>query len=267
MLNGLSVLIACEDINIYTPLTEELKLESITTIQSPADCMSIEISILRYEPDILLLDADELDFVQLQRLLKNIDLLEKKPYILAISSYEDSDKDNELLSNGVAECIKAPFVMSDLYRLIKDYKDSIPVDKSRLYSEINKNINDMLTLFRLHSGIQGYNYIRKAIFISILNNNSKLNFSKNIYPEIAQTFDTNTACVEWAIRSAISRAWKLTADNVKYFFFPLSKLKNHSKPTNNEFITTLANIIHNEFAELIDKSAKQADIENCSSPS
>ena len=260
------VLIACSSFDMYSPLTEQLNLEAIKTIQSPDDCISIEIAILKHEPDILLLETDSPDFQQLQRLLKNIGLMKKKPYILALSSYEDSYKDKELLSCGVAKCIKTPFVMSDLYRLIKDYIDHSPIDKDQLYTEINRSINDLLTLFQLHSGIHGYNYLRKAIFISTLNSNKKLNFSRKIYPEIAVTYETNPACVEWAIRSAINRAWKNTDDNIKAYFFSTGKLKNHNKPTNNEFIITLSKTVYNEYADLIEESANQ-NSENCTNPS
>lgn len=261
------VLISCENFDSYISLAEQLNLNTIDTIHSPADCMSTEIAIVKHEPDIVLLETDRIEHEGLQRLLKNIALLKKKPYILSLSSYENPSTDRELLSLGVARCIAAPYVMSDIYTYIMDYIRQIPVDKDLIHAEINRSINDMLTLFHLHSGIQGYGYLRKAIFISALNKKPRLNFSKTVYPEIAKCFDTSPACVEWAIRSAINKAWIHSDQSIKDYFFENTKLKNHTKPTNNEFIVTLGCIIYNEYADIIEKLLKQTDNEHCSSPS
>lgn len=266
MLTKSSILIATDNINMYECLIQQLDLSDIDTNQSPTDCISIEIAVLRHEPDIVIIERDNNDMEELQRLVKNILLMKKKPYIFTLSSYEDSYENQVLLSSGVSKCISIPFVLSDLYNTIQKYINMTPVDTVQLNSEINKSITDLLAAFHLHSGIQGYNYLRKALIITIMNCKSKPNFSKEVYPEIADTFETNVACVEWSIRSAINKAWNKTDQNVKDFFFPANTLKNHAKPTNNEFITLIGDLIKDEYIDYIQKIDSQYNDENYSSP-
>ena len=266
MFSKSSVLIASKDFTTYESLIEQLDAAKAKVIQTQAECLSIEIEAVKHEPDIIIIETDGIDFSELKRLIKNILLLKNSTYIFTLSSYERLNTMQGLMSLGVTKCMTIPYVLSDLYEAIQNCILMNPIDISHIHSEIYKSIHDMLALFNLHSGVQGYSYLRKALFMCILNKNAKLNFSKEVYPEIAKKFDTNPACVEWAIRSAISRAWKRTEINIKALFFSKEKLKNHNKPTNNEFIHTLGNYIRNEYYELIDKLPSDNKNTNCSSP-
>ncbi|MGN0601231.1 MAG: sporulation initiation factor Spo0A C-terminal domain-containing protein [Oscillospiraceae bacterium] len=253
MFSNISILIAAKDFNSHKKLIEHFKSCGGTVNICNAECIKVEIEVLKHEPDILILQTDDIPFSDLERLIKNISLLNKSPSVFTLSSYEDSYANQKLISLGVVKCITYPYILTELADTIYNYIKSAPVDTDVILAETNKNINNFLMLMGFHSGMQGFGFLRKAILTFVLNRNKKINFSKNLYPEIAEYFNTTPQCVEWGIRSAISKAWSKADSGIKVLFFDTEKLKNHSKPTNLEFITTAGNYILLECRELIEK--------------
>ena len=88
--------------------------------------------------------------------------------------------------------------------------------------------------------VKGYQYLREAI-IMVVNNIDLLNkVTKNLYPDIAEKYNTTSAGVERAIRHAIEVAWeRAKIDNVDNIFgYTVSPVRG--KPTNSEFIAIIA---------------------------
>ena len=64
--------------------------------------------------------------------------------------------------------------------------------------------------------------------------------TKEIYPEIASRFDTTASRVERAIRHAIEVSWSRGDYELMEEIFGHSVDYDRAKPTNSEFIATLA---------------------------
>lgn len=90
--------------------------------------------------------------------------------------------------------------------------------------------------------------------------NGKFNFSKDIYPKIAEKYEISAASVERAIRVSISNSWKRTNENIRRMFFNRNSLKNYNKPTNSEFILTISDYIKSEFSDFLDEVKKEKEL-------
>ena len=88
--------------------------------------------------------------------------------------------------------------------------------------------------------IKGYHYLRDAILMVINEINLLGAVTKELYPMIAQKYQTTSSRVERAIRHAIELAWD--RGNVemmtKYFGYTINL--ERGKPTNSEFIAMVA---------------------------
>ena len=88
--------------------------------------------------------------------------------------------------------------------------------------------------------IKGYQYLRDAIILVINEVNLLGAVTKELYPMIAEKYDTTPSRVERAIRHAIELAWdRGNTDMIsRYFGYTINLEKG--KPTNSEFIAMVA---------------------------
>ena len=103
--------------------------------------------------------------------------------------------------------------------------------------------NDITTMLRELSfmpNYSGFNYIREAVKMVVAMGDDVMCVSKSIYPVIAKRSGTTITSVEHSIRTAITRAWKLTDDSCKLEIFGTYALREGWTPTNSELIYVLA---------------------------
>lgn len=110
------------------------------------------------------------------------------------------------------------------------------VDENFLRKEITKLIHTL----GMPAHVLGYEYTREAILLALGNKEILRSITKDLYPAIAQTFNTTPSRVERAIRHAVELAWdRGDLDTIQKFFgFTVSSKKG--KPTNSEFLSALA---------------------------
>lgn len=110
------------------------------------------------------------------------------------------------------------------------------VDENFLRKEITK----LLHTLGMPTHILGYEYSREAILIALGNKGILKGMTKELYPAVAQAFNTTPSRVERAIRHAVELAWdRGDLDTIQKFFgFTVSSKKG--KPTNSEFLSALA---------------------------
>ena len=137
-----------------------------------------------------------------------------------------------------------PFDMSDLEKRINTLKELSTPNMGKVTSFIDNSlqttITKMLHELGIPSHIKGYQYIREGISILYDDPNMIGNITKKLYPELAKRYDTTTSRVERAMRHAIEVGWirsdwKMTED-----LFGQSVDFDKAKPTNSEFLVTLA---------------------------
>ena len=107
-------------------------------------------------------------------------------------------------------------------------------------NDLKQAITSLLHSLGIPSHIKGYLYIRDSINL-MYNNPSMIGaITKELYPEIALKYDTTSSRVERAIRHAIEVSWSRGDYDLMESIFGHSVDYDRAKPTNSEFIATLA---------------------------
>ncbi len=131
-----------------------------------------------------------------------------------------------------------PYTLDDLANVIDEifaYKKEKVVNYN-LESKISK----MLHSLGIPSHIKGYQYIRESILLIYNNPYIIGGITKELYPEVAEKFKTTSSRVERAIRHAIEVSWNRGDYEYMEELFGHSVDYDRAKPTNSEFIATVA---------------------------
>ena len=109
-------------------------------------------------------------------------------------------------------------------------------DQKSLEVEVTNLMHDI----GIPAHIKGYQYLRDAI-IRVVENLEVINsITKELYPKIAQMYNTTPSRVERAIRHAIEVAWGRGQVDVLNSLFGYTVNIGKGKPTNSEFIAMIA---------------------------
>ncbi len=163
--------------------------------------------------------------------------------IIVETSYNASEVIKEVADFGVNYFILKPFELTDLEKRILD-TTKIRVNSKKEIDFYNSNLQVSITKI-LHelgipSHIKGYQYIREGIGIIFDHPETIGGITKELYPELADKFDTTVSRVERAIRHAIEVSWNRGSWDLMEEIFGHSVDIDKAKPTNSEFIVTIA---------------------------
>lgn len=140
---------------------------------------------------------------------------------------------------GVSYYMLKPYNCDTLSKNIKDIVNNKNIQMVS-NKDLEQSITNLLHTLGMPSHIKGYSYIRDGI--SLLYNKPSIlgAITKELYPEIASRYDTTSSRVERAIRHAIEVSWARGDIDAMDDIFGNSVDFERAKPTNSEFIATLA---------------------------
>jgi two-component system response regulator (stage 0 sporulation protein A) len=173
--------------------------------------------------------------------------------IVVATSYNAPDVIREVSEYGVNYFILKPFELSDLEdRILNLSKDDKQENKSIdfHYNNLQISITKILHELGIPSHIKGYQYIREAIGIIYEHPETIGGITKELYPELADRFNTTVSRVERAIRHAIEVSWNRANWELMEDIFGNSVDIDKAKPTNSEFIVTIADKLKLEFRKV-----------------
>lgn len=168
--------------------------------------------------------------------------------IIVLTSYNAPDVIRKVSEYGVNYYILKPFELTELERRILESVDSLDKSSINLYhNNLQISITKMLHELGMPSHIKGYQYIREGIIM--LYNKPEIvgGITKELYPDIASKFDTTVSRVERAIRHAIEVSWNRGNWDFMEEIFGHSVDIDKAKPTNSEFIVTVADKLRLEY--------------------
>ncbi len=93
------------------------------------------------------------------------------------------------------------------------------------------------------SYLNGYNFLLEAIVETVLSEKGHIPITKELYPLIAERFNTSVGKVERTIRSAVQRIWQRVNSQKLSHYFPSASCNKGVYPTNSEFIASVADKI------------------------
>ena len=170
--------------------------------------------------------------------------------IIVATSYNAPDTIRKVSEYGVNYYVLKPFDMMDLEEKIIDTFSELDKRTINLFSNnLQKSISKLLHELGMPAHIKGYQYIREAISMVYDNPEIVGGITKELYHELATKFDTTVSRVERAIRHAIEVSWNRGDWDLMEDVFGHSVDIDKAKPTNSEFIVTLADKLRLEYVK------------------
>ncbi len=162
--------------------------------------------------------------------------------VIVETSYNTQEVIKQVSDYNVNYFILKPFELDDLESRImgiskrKDDTKTLDFYHNNLQVSITKILHEL----GIPSHIKGYQYIREGVSIIFERPETIGGITKELYSELASKFDTTVSRVERAIRHAIEVSWNRGDWELMEEIFGHSVDIDKAKPTNSEFIVTVA---------------------------
>lgn len=203
------------------------------------------------EPDVLILDLimPHLDGIGVMEEMARVNMVnDVKTIILTAFGQEEVTKrvvelganyyimkpfDLDKLVDRIHQMMNPPKGSSSGYAISKNPSTKKPID-------LNVRITEVMHHLGVPAHIKGYIYLREAIELVINDIEFLGAVTKELYPSVAEKYNTTPSRVERAIRHAIEVSWDRgnVAALSKYFGSTVSVTSG--KPTNSQFIAKIA---------------------------
>ena len=175
------------------------------------------------------------------------------PKIIVLTSYNTPEIIRKVSSMGVNYFMLKPFELPELERKILECTNEIKSSSKTIdlyHYNLQIAITNVLHELGVPSHIKGYSYIRQSITEVFFNPDVVGGITKELYPKIAEEFNTTVSRVERAIRHAIEVSWNRGNWDLMQEIFGYSVDIDKAKPTNSEFIVTVADKLRLEYANI-----------------
>ncbi|PSL43207.1 two-component system response regulator (stage 0 sporulation protein A) [Salsuginibacillus halophilus] len=253
-MNSINVCIADDNRELVQMLEEYVSAQNDMQVSGVAynghECLDL---IEEAKPDVLVLDI-------IMPHLDGLAVLEKlnerfgadRPKVMMLTAFGQEDVTKKAVNLGASYYILKPFDMDKLIANIREISgnevtvqaagggSSQILQQSQEPINLDQSITSIIHEIGVPAHIKGYMYLREAI--TMVYNDIELlgSITKELYPEIANKFNTTASRVERAIRHAIEVAWNRgNIDSLSSMFgYTVSSTK--AKPTNSEFIAMVA---------------------------
>ncbi len=196
----------------------------------------------KFEFDLMLLDLimpgkdgiAVLDYMKQNKINKKV---------IVMTSYNEPETIRDVSEYGVRYYCLKPFELEDLNNKIiqtitnKKNNDKIIELENR---DVQIQVTKLLHALGIPSHIKGYQLIRSAILMVYENPGFIGGITKELYPDLSSKFNTSVQRVERAIRHAIEVSWLRGDIDLMDEIFGHSVDIDRAKPTNSEFIVTIA---------------------------
>ncbi len=170
--------------------------------------------------------------------------------VIVLTSYNASDMIRKVSEMGIKYFILKPFELTDLEKRVIECVESDNYSNKSLdvyHNNLQISITKILHELGIPSHIKGYQYIREGVAILYERPGVVGAITKELYPDIADKYDTTVSRVERAIRHAIEVSWNRGNWDLMEEIFGHSVDIDKAKPTNSEFIVTVADKLRLEF--------------------
>jgi len=196
-------------------------------------------------PDVVILDI-------IMPHLDGIGVLEKfassaatyRPKFIVLTALGQETVTQRAVELGADYYVVKPFNFSVLANRIKQLGDGAATGTPFIAATKPRNLDVAVTNIIHEIGvpahIKGYHYLRDAILMVVEEINLLGGITKELYPMIAQKYNTTPSRVERAIRHAIELAWDRGNMEAISKFFGYTVNMAKGKPTNSEFIAMIA---------------------------
>lgn len=209
-------------------------------------------------PDLVILDIimPNLDGIGVLEELNSMNI-QPMPKVIVLSAVGQDKITQRTLELGAAYHIVKPFDLDVLIKRIREISNdevkmdesfaktnkSKPVAQFKTRYDLQTNVTDIIHEIGVPAHIKGYIYLREAISMVVNDMGLMSAVTKQLYPSIAKKYNTTANRVERAIRHAIGVACSRGNTETINTLFGCIMHNGKVKPTNSEFIATIADKI------------------------
>ncbi|HHV39019.1 MAG TPA: sporulation transcription factor Spo0A [Tepidimicrobium sp.] len=222
------------------------------------------------QPDVLILDVimPHLDGLGVLEKMRSLEL-KKRPKVLMLSAVGQDKITQRAIELGADYYVVKPFDFEVFVQRLKQVISTDGLDSRLKNSYIKMSILDEANIdtatslearitnviheIGVPAHIKGYQYLREAIIMVIQDMELLGAVTKELYPNIADVYNTTPSRVERAIRHAIEVAWTRGKIDTINKIFGYTVNTDKGKPTNSEFIAMIADKLRLEI-DMVGKS-------------
>lgn len=232
--------------------------EDFEVIGTASDGIEALDLIQKEPPDLLLLDIimPHLDGLGVLEKIQSMNL-NRKLIIVLISAIGHDNITRRAIQMGADYYVVKPFDINIFAGRLKELfftaaKTLLDDTESNVYGirdtdtiDIEVEASSLLHEFGVPANVKGYLYLRDAIMMVIDNVELLSGVTKELYPSIADKYNTTSSRVERAIRHAIEVASERSKANMSKSptLFSSTFPSHINKPSNSEFIAVLSDSI------------------------
>lgn len=218
------------------------KIEVVGVASNGAEALELVHDLT---PDILVLDIamPKIDGIGVLEKLNTSNTLRKKPSVIVLTALNKDEMTRQAMSSGANYFMVKPVDINileerilQLYNMPNSSVSYAPEKVRNLDREVTRVIQQM----GMPAHLKGYQYLRDAIIMVVDEMNLMGAVTKELYPLIAEKYNTTPSRVERAIRHAIELAWDRGNVEMINKFFGYTINMDRGKPTNSEFIAMVA---------------------------
>ncbi len=244
----LKIIVSDDSSELGQACSKAFKAYGMSVLLCPKDGKALLKAIKEHSPDVILADVfmPGLDILGVLDGIKKLKL-QNEPLVMAMSAFDNTRLEKELLDGGVDYYFLKPFdastVAERIIQLSGRKNQNLPlVIRNTAISDpqLEVMITDIMHQIGVPAHIKGYHYLREAIILSIKNTELVNSVTKLLYPTVAKNHATTASRVERAIRHAIEVAWDRGDLDVLNAYFGYTIQNERGKPTNSEFIAMIS---------------------------
>jgi len=237
-----------EKIKIYIADNEENITEYFKTkenyeiVGNAKNGVEILKEVLDAKPDFLIMEViiPEIDGFTIFEKLK-VEMKENCPKVIFISNLTHSGFVAKAMKEGASYFMVKPVLPETLEeRICELTKPNILVSTKLENRQLDEKISNIFISIGIPAHIKGYQFLREAVKLAVEKPEIIGSITKQLYPTIAERFETSSSKVERGMRHAIEVAWNRGKIENINSLFGLKIYSSNEKPTNGELIALIA---------------------------
>ena len=216
--------------------------EKYSFVGKSGEAETVISDVKKLKPDILVSEvllAGMDGFMVMQKLKEEMG--ENMPKVIFISNLSHSGFVSKAIREGASYFMVKPISIANVdQRLQEIYEDSHTTQEEKASKQLDEKIANIFISIGIPAHIKGYQFLREAVKLAVVEPEIIGSITKRLYPTIAEKFETSSSKVERGMRHAIEVAWNRGKIENINSLFGLKIYSSNEKPTNGELIALIA---------------------------
>ncbi len=213
--------------------------EDFEIVGCGVDGVTVANEVLTTKPDFLVTEVllSGADGFKVMESLKR-EMSARMPKIIFVSNLSHAGFISKAMKEGASYFMVKPISYENLEERIRDLVN--PLLSADGDKALDEKISNIFISIGIPAHIKGYQFLREAVKLAVVDPDIIASITKRLYPTIAEKFSTSSSKVERGMRHAIEVAWNRGKIENINSLFGLQIYGANDKPTNGELIALIA---------------------------